>query len=114
MLSGTQVGPGEWPTETWPLGVLPVPGVDGAESMYFRIAAGGGSAGRATGSRMSEVFIVKTAEAAANPSARESDGEPGWGEIALGARGNFGVAVVGHPVPDTATAAGASDLGRRK
>ncbi|WP_166790723.1 MULTISPECIES: LamG domain-containing protein [unclassified Cryobacterium] len=66
-LAQIQVPTGEWLTETWPLGALPVPVVDAASATYPEVLPGVDLQLTATSTGMSEVLVVKTKEAAANP-----------------------------------------------
>ncbi|MGO4594883.1 hypothetical protein AB4Z18_13800 [Leifsonia sp. 2TAF2] len=57
---------GQWFTETWPYGKLPRPTVSGSHAIYPGVFPGVDLRLTATNAGMSEVLIVKTAEAAKN------------------------------------------------
>lgn len=57
---------GQWFTETWPYGKLPRPSVSGSHATYPGVFPGVDLRLTATNAGMSEVLIVKTAEAAKN------------------------------------------------
>lgn len=59
---------GEWLTETWKLGALPTPVVDGDTATYPEVMPDVDLRVSATVTGMSEVLVIKDAEAAVNPN----------------------------------------------
>lgn len=71
-LAQVQTETGAWVSESWPDGgSLPPPDVDGSTAVYPDVAPNVDLQLTATPSGMSEVLVVKTAEAAASPELRE-------------------------------------------
>ena len=66
-LAQVQLSDGTWLVETWPLGELPAPVVEGASATYEDVLPEVDLRLTATATGMSEVLIINTAEAAANP-----------------------------------------------
>lgn len=66
-LAQVQLDDGSWLTETWPLGDLPPPVIDGADATYEDVLPDVDLQLTATSTGMSEVLIIKTEEAAENP-----------------------------------------------
>jgi len=62
-----QTKQGQWVTESWPLGALPAPQINGATATYPEVLPGIDLQLTATASGMSEVLVVKTPDAAKNP-----------------------------------------------
>lgn len=58
---------GDWFSENWPYGTLPTPTIDGAHATYSEVFPGVDLRLTATNAGMSEVLVVKSALAAANP-----------------------------------------------
>jgi hypothetical protein len=58
---------GQWFSEAWPYGNLPAPTVDGSHALYPEVFPGVDLRLTATDAGMSEVLVVKTAQAAADP-----------------------------------------------
>ncbi len=67
-LVSVQVSDGSWVSESWPLGALPTPTVDGSNATYPEVLSGVDLRLTATASGMSEVLVVKTKAAASNPA----------------------------------------------
>jgi len=71
-LAQVQTDSGAWVSESWPDGgALPVPEVDGSTALYADVVPNVDMQLTATPSGMSEVLVVKTAEAAASPELRQ-------------------------------------------
>ncbi|MEN0083820.1 MAG: LamG-like jellyroll fold domain-containing protein [Leifsonia sp.] len=58
---------GQWFSEQWPYGALPAPTIEGSHATYPEVFPGVDLRLTATHAGMSEVLVVKTAQAAANP-----------------------------------------------
>lgn len=71
VMAKVEVQPGTWVSETWPYGNLPAPQVDGNDATYSNVLPDVDLQLTATATGMSEVLIVKTAAAAANPKLDE-------------------------------------------
>ncbi|MEO9236711.1 MAG: DNRLRE domain-containing protein, partial [Jatrophihabitantaceae bacterium] len=67
-LARIQAPSGQWLSETWQSGPLPIPQVDGSSVTYPEVYPGVDLKLTATSTGMSEVLVVKSAEAAANPA----------------------------------------------
>jgi hypothetical protein len=67
VLAEVQSDSGEWLTETWPYGNLPIPEVSGNAATYRDVFPNIDLILSATASGMREVFVVGTAQAADNP-----------------------------------------------
>jgi hypothetical protein len=66
-LARIQTPTGKWVTESWPLGALPTPTVEGSVATYPNVLPGVDLKLTASVLGMSEVLVVKSAAAAANP-----------------------------------------------
>ncbi|CAN3702712.1 hypothetical protein MMX123_02742 [Microbacterium sp. MM2322] len=66
-LSQVRTGTGEWLSETWPYGSLPVPSVEGQTATYAEVLPGVDLKLTATELGMASVYVVKTAAAVADP-----------------------------------------------
>ena len=66
-LARIQLPDGSWLSEIWPLGLLPVPKIDGATAIYVDVIPDVDLRLTATADGMTEVFVVHTADAAADP-----------------------------------------------
>ena len=66
-LARVQLESGDWLLETWPLGPLPEPKVDGATATYLDVLPDVDLRLTATADGMHEVFIIHTEAAAQNP-----------------------------------------------
>ncbi|MBN9630814.1 MAG: hypothetical protein J0I18_09420 [Actinobacteria bacterium] len=67
VLAKVQTTSGAWITESWPYGVLPAPTLRASVATYSEVLPGVDLRLEATAAGMSEVLIVKTAAAAADP-----------------------------------------------
>jgi hypothetical protein len=70
-LAQVQAPSGEWLTETWKLGALPTPVVSGDTATYPEVMPDVDLQLTATVTGMSEVLVIKSAEAAVNPNLAE-------------------------------------------
>jgi hypothetical protein len=68
VLAKVQTSTGKWLEEASPFGVLPTPIVDGAVATYANVLPGVDLRLTATAGGMSEVMVIKSATAAANPA----------------------------------------------
>lgn len=66
-LAQVQLDDGSWLVETWPLGSLPAPQIEGASATYADVLPDVDLRLTATADGMSEVFIIHSEEAAQNP-----------------------------------------------
>ena len=67
-LARVQLESGDWLVETWPLGILPAPRIDGATATYADVLPDVDLQLTAAADGMHEVVVVHTANAAANPA----------------------------------------------
>lgn len=70
-LAQVQTADGSWVSETWPLGDLPTPTVEGNSATYADVLPDVDLQLTADSSGFSEVFVVKTPEAAENPEVQQ-------------------------------------------
>jgi hypothetical protein len=68
VLAKVETSTGEWLQEASPFGVLPTPSVDGPVATYANVLSGVDLQLTATAVGMSEVLVIESAEAAANPA----------------------------------------------
>ncbi|MDQ4213728.1 LamG-like jellyroll fold domain-containing protein [Microbacterium sp. ASV81] len=64
VISQTQTSSGEWVSESWPLGALPQPTIDGDTATYAEVAPGVDLKLVATKTGMASIYVVKSEEAA--------------------------------------------------
>ncbi|MGN6200504.1 hypothetical protein, partial [Humibacter sp.] len=67
VLDKVQTAGGDWITETWPYGNLPAPSVSGSTATYADVLPGVDVRLTATASGMSDVLVIDSATAAADP-----------------------------------------------
>jgi len=67
VMAKVQTATGSWITEKWPYGPLPVPAVHGSTATYSGVLRGVDLRLTATAAGMSEVLVIHSAAAAANP-----------------------------------------------
>ncbi|MCU1479245.1 MAG: hypothetical protein JWQ19_31 [Subtercola sp.] len=105
-LAKVQVDSATWLTESWPLGPLPVPTINGSDATYPEVLPGVDLRLSATAAGMAEVLIVKTAQAAANPVLAQLKLSLSGATVTTGTGEALGV------TPDDQPPADASDLAR--
>lgn len=66
-IAQVQSASGQWFSETWPYGNLPTPSINGSHAVYPEVFPGVDLRLTATDAGMSEVLVIKSAQAAANP-----------------------------------------------
>lgn len=79
----------KWVSEKWALGALPRPRLSGATATYREVLEDVDLKLTATSTGMTEVFVVKTAEAAANPLLADLQLKIGGASLATGEQGSI-------------------------
>lgn len=87
VLARVQAPGGDWLTETSPFGTLPIPKVDGSTATYQDVLPGVDLQLTATALGMTEVLVIESATAAANPELASVDFGLDAASLKLGAGG---------------------------